>query len=169
MLLRNKRRVALPLGLLSLAAVATVVVAGGSNASPGTIPLHGKMRDIVQNRTCAASPIGVCSSFTATGDINGSGFVVIDTFPDAANFGFSKAHTVITTDKGDLHCHEAALFNLETFSDPHAFVDLCLIDGSGTGIYAGASGYIQEVGTFDFGSNVGNLDYYGSLTFAGGS
>ena len=37
----------------------------------------------------------------------------------------------------------------------------------GTGTYDGASGYIQEVGTFDFAANRGELDYYGKLIFGG--
>ena len=49
----------------------------------------------------------------------------------------------------------------------HNFVDLCVITG-GTGIYAGASGKIQEVGTYDFTENLGELEYYGKITFADG-
>ena len=49
----------------------------------------------------------------------------------------------------------------------HAFVDLCVITG-GTGMYAGATGYIQEVGTFDFAANLGRLDYYGKLVLGDG-
>ena len=102
----------------------------------------------------------VCSSFDASGSIQGTGVVDVDTPPDAN--GFSKAHTTITTKKGNLTCHEAAIFDVV---DPeHPFVDLCLIDG-GTGRYAGATGWIQEVGTFDFDANVGSLDYYGQITY----
>ena len=36
----------------------------------------------------------------------------------------------------------------------------------GTGIYAGATGYIQEVGTFDFAANLGELEYFGKITYA---
>lgn len=132
-------------------------------ASGGSVPLHGKMRNISNfgGPTCP-SATGVCSSFVATGSIDGNGVVSVDTFPSAD--GISKAHTVIHTSKGDLHCHEQAIFDL--VGADHAFVDLCLIDG-GTGAYAGASGYIQEVGTFDFANNVGELDYYGKLIAAG--
>ena len=37
-----------------------------------------------------------------------------------------------------------------------------------TGIYAGATGYIQEEGTFDFANNVGQLEYQGKITYADG-
>jgi ABC-type phosphate transport system substrate-binding protein len=157
MLKRRPRLSALVLGLLAVA-TAGVVAAATSNAAPKEQPLHGQMRNIVQHPCGSAT--GVCSSFEASGSIHGDGLVSVDTYPDAANLGFSKAHTVIHTKKGDLTCHEAALFDLP--GQDHAFVDLCLIDG-GTGDYAGATGYIQEVGTFDFAANVGQLDYYGKL------
>jgi hypothetical protein len=158
------------LGLVPLAAVAAFLLAGTSNALPKEIPLHGSMKGInhrVPPSRCA-SPIPpsqggpVCSQFDASGAINGHGIVTIDTFPDPTKFGYSEAHTVITTNKGELHCHEAALFDL--VGGDHPFVDLCLIDG-GTGIYAGASGYIQEAGTFDFVHDLGQLDYSGKLVF----
>ena len=70
---------------------------------------------------------------------------------------------MIHTKKGDLTCHEAAVFDVA--GADHAFVDLCLING-GTGMYAGATGYIQEVGTFDFAANQRQLEYYGKLVLA---
>ena len=88
-----------------------------------------------------------------------NGVVFVDTFPNAD--GISKAHTVIHTKQGDVACSEQAIFDLTPGSD-HAFVDLCLISG-GTGKYAGASGYIQEAGTFDFAANLGEADYQGKL------
>jgi hypothetical protein len=148
------------LGLVPVVIVAAVFFASGSSAAPKSTPLHGKMRNIA-NFACT-SATHVCSSFVATGDINGDGVVSVDTFPSAD--GISKAHTVIQTGKGELRCNEAAIFDLA--GSDHAFVDLCIISG-GTGSYAGATGYIQEVGTFDFAANVGQLDYYGKIVYAG--
>jgi hypothetical protein len=169
---RTRRRAAWSAAaLLSLAAAASVAIVAVSSAGAGsrTVPLQGKMQNIIQHFGCADSPIGVCSTFNAIGSFNGDGFVVVDTFPDQNNFGFSKAHTVIHTSKGDLHCHEAALFSAPGADGIASFVDMCLIDADGTGLYAGASGYIQESGTFDFFATppVGNLTYQGSLTLAG--
>ena len=104
------------------------------------------------------SATGICSSFTAAGDLKGEGVAYVDTLPTAE--GISTAHTVITTKKGELHCTETAIFDL--VGADHAFVDLCLIIG-GTGIYEGATGYIQQVGTFDFAANRGQLEYFGKL------
>src|SRR5262245_51368365 len=136
---------------------ATLAISGGSvAASPKSQPINGLMNDIA-NFPCGP-PTGVCSSFTSTGPLAGSGVVSVDTFPTAD--GISKAHTVITTRDGELRCHEAAIFDL--VGSDHAFVDLCIIDG-GTGRFEGASGYIQEVGTFDFASNLGQARYTGKL------
>jgi hypothetical protein len=155
----RKKGLALSFGVLPLAAAAAFVIASVSNADPGSIPLHGQMRNI--HHVPCNSAIGLCSVFEATGDIKGDGIVYIDTLPNAD--GYSKAHTVITTKKGTLTCHEQAVFDV--IGADHPFVDLCLIDG-GTGRYEGAGGYIQEVGTFDFASDLGQLDYYGKLGFS---
>jgi hypothetical protein len=167
MLKHRFRRLAVVLGVLSLTAAGVVVVAGSSNAASNTKKLHGKMVDI-QNfgGPGCSSPTGVCSRFTAKGDIKGEGLVEVETFPaaDAPGYpAYSRANTVITTKKGNLTCNEAALFDVP--GEDHAFVDLCIISG-GTGIYEGATGYIQEVGTFDFANNLGELEYYGKITFA---
>ena len=160
---RIRRRIGWSLGIVSLAAVAAIAIASVSDAAPSSLPLHGYMRNISNFFPPACTSVtGVCSSFSATGGINGDGVVQVDTFPSAD--GISKAHTVIHTAKGDLTCHEAAIFDL--VGADHAFVDLCVING-GTGMYAGASGYIQEVGTFDFAANVGQLEYYGKLILGG--
>ena len=171
---RSKRRLAWPASLLSLASIAAVVIVSASNADSGSggpaatvLPLHGKFTSIIQHFGCTSSPVGVCSTFNAAGDIAGSGFVVVDTFP-SGEFGFSQAHTVITTNKGNLHCHEAALFVQPDSDGISPFVDICIIDPTGTGIYAGATGVIRESGTFDFTQTppVGQLDYTGKLKFA---
>jgi len=171
------RRIAVVLAPLSLIAVGLAVVAVSNAGGPKTIELHGKMENIHNTHNPSAPPpasffgppdadclsaSGVCSRFEAKGDIRGDGLGFIDTFPNQDSPSFSKAHTVITTKNGSqLMCHEAALFDLQ--GDDHAFVDECIVDG-GTGDYVGATGYIQEVGTFDFANNVGELDYYGKLT-----
>jgi hypothetical protein len=168
MLTHRRRRVAAMAGLvLSLVAVG-VILAGSGDAAPKTKRLHGKMENIRNFFAPACTSVtGVCSSFDARGDIKGAGVVQIDTFPapqgPSPTPAYSGAHTVIHTKKGDLTCTEAALFDLT--QDDHAFVDECIITG-GTGIYAGATGYIQEVGTFDFAANLGELEYDGKITYA---
>ena len=174
MLRYSHRRAIVVLGLVALL-VAGIVSAGSSDAASKTKKLHGKMENIHNTHTVGVplpfgpedpgclSATAVCSRFTARGDIKGDGLVFIDTFPNNDSPSYSKAHTTIVTKKGTLRCHEAALFDLQ--GEDHAFVDECIIDG-GTGIYEGATGYIQEVGTFDFDANVGELEYVGKITYA---
>jgi hypothetical protein len=157
MVKRGPRRSAL-LGLVALAVSAAAIV-GVSNAGTKSTSLHGHMLGITHFG--CASKTGICSKFTATGDFKGDGVVFIDTYPSPE--GLSNAHTVIHTKKGDVMCSETAIFDL--VGNDHPFVDLCLIT-DGTGIYDGATGYIQEVGTFDFPSDLGELEYYGKLTRA---
>jgi len=167
MLKVRQRRLAVVLGLVTLLATSAVAVVATSDAASKTKKLHGKMVDI-QNfgGPDCGSASGVCSRFTAKGDLKGEGIVFVDTFPTNDVPSFSKAHTVIHTKKGDLTCTEAALFDLA--GADHAFVDLCIVTG-GTGLYAGATGYIQEVGTFDFAANLGELEYFGKLELADGA
>jgi hypothetical protein len=167
-MLKHRRRLAVMAGLLLSLTAVGVVLAGSGDAAPKTKRLHGKMENIRNffAPTCT-SVTGVCSSFDAKGDIKGQGLVEIDTFPasqgPAPTPAYSGAHTVIHTKKGDLTCTEAALFDL--IGPDHGFVDECIITG-GTGIYEGATGYIQEVGTFDFAANLGELEYFGKITYA---
>ena len=162
--MRLPRRSLLVLGVALVSAAAAFAIASISNAAPKSTPLHGTFGNIANFfAPVCTSRTGVCSSFTATGIINGDGVVFIDTRPDAN--GISQAHTVIHTNKGDLTCSEFAIFNL-TRGD-HPFVDLCMITG-GTGRYARASGYIQENGTFDFASNQGEADYSGKIEYGDG-
>ena len=161
---KRGRRFGLLLGLLTVAVVAAIV--GASNATSSSTAIHGRMLNI-QNFPCQ-SATGVCSSFTATGSIKGTGTVFIDTFPTPyptpqSRSLVSAAHTIIETKKGNLTCSELAVFDAPRVD--HPFVDLCMITG-GTGIYARATGYIQESGTFDFASNVGQLEYIGKLELA---
>ena len=178
MLTHRPRPLVLVLGVLALLATG-VIAAATSDAASKTKKLRGKMENIHNTHTVGIplpfgpedpgclSASGVCSRFTARGDIKGDGLVFIDTFPNNDVPSFSKAHTTVTTKHGILACTEAALFDLQ--GEDHAFVDECIIDGAAsTGVYAGASGYIQEVGTFDFASNVGQLEYTGKITYADG-
>ena len=149
-----------------------------SDAAPKTKKLHGPHGGHPQHahrrhpaplrprRPSCPSATGVCSSFDAKGDIKGDGLVSIDTFPPPAarRPAYSEAHTVIHDQEGrpDLHGGGALRPDQAPIT---RFVDECIITG-GTGIYAGATGYIQEVGTFDFAANLGELEYFGKITYA---
>lgn len=149
--------------VLVAAALVLAATAGGGNGrdQSHSIDLEGKLSGISNFfAPDCTSVTGVCSRFSIKGAIKGDGVVFIDTIPTAE--GLSHAHTVIHTKRGDLMCSEIAIFDL--VGSDHGFVDLCIVTG-GTGRYAGATGYIQEVGTFDFTTNVGGGHYHGKLIF----
>ena len=148
----------------ALAIVATASAGTKSRSGVGSTVLEGHLVGISNFFAPACTSVTtVCSRFTISGSIQGSGIVFVDTFPSAD--GESHAHTVIQTKFGELRCHEIAIFDL--IDVDHGFVDLCKVDG-GTGRYEGATGYIQEVGTFDFASNVGGGHYHGKLVLQRG-
>jgi hypothetical protein len=165
---RLSRRTVLELVVLSIVIVGAIAIVASSSAGGSrSHSIEGRMVEIRNffppDCTAAAD---ICSSFRAKGDIKGNGVVFVDTFPGPdpqTGLALSTAHTVITTKKGELRCTEAAVFDV--FGPDHAFVDLCVVTG-GSGIYEGATGYIQEVGTFDFDANLGELEYTGKLVLA---
>ena len=139
MLRRGRRRYALALGLLPVVGAA-ILIAGAPVATSSSPAIHGRMLNI-RTFPCA-SATGVCSTFTATGDIKGTGTVFIDTFPTPyptpqSRSLVSAAHTIIETKKGNLTCTELAVFDAPR--PDHPFVDLCIITG-GTGYLRGRDG-----------------------------
>ena len=174
MLKHKPLRLVVVLSLLSFVAAGVVVVAT-SNAAPKakTKKLHGHMENI-HNTFAGVTPTATRRPASARGSRPRATSRETAWSPSTLRRpcdpvhvpAYSKAHTVIHTKKGNLTCSEAALFDV--IGADHAFVDECLITG-GTGIYEGATGYIQEVGTFDFAANVGELEYYGKITYAAGA
>jgi len=148
------------LALIAALLVLAGTAAGGTGGdASNSIELEGTLTGISNFFAPACTSVtGVCSRFSIKGELKGDGVVFIDTFPTAE--GLSRAHTVIDTKRGDVMCSEMAIFDL--VGSDHGFVDLCIVTG-GTGKYTGATGYIQEVGTFDFASNVGGGHYHGKL------
>ena len=157
---RGRRYVQTAAAVVMLGAAFAAFSATASEAGSSSFQLRGTFQNI-SNFSCPASPIGTCSSFNSIGVIHGSGVVVVDGFfPPPSPSGLSNAMTTIHTNRGDLMCSDLAIFDLA--SSDHPFVDQCTITG-GTGHYAGATGFIQESGTFDFANNVGQADYEGKL------
>src|SRR5687767_5143070 len=109
---RVTRRSALPLGLLALVAMVAVAVAAAPNAASRSTKLHGKMLDIANfGGPGCGSATGICSRYTVTGDLKGTGITFVETFPTPgdpgtpqATIAVSRAHTIITTKRGELHC-----------------------------------------------------------------
>ena len=147
--------------LALLVGMTAVWAAQRSDAVTTTRILNGYMNNI-RNFSGPGCASFVCSAFEARGSFNGPGLVTVENFSPAFQppEAVSRAHTVIHDIYGDVFCNELAIFDLGP--GDHPFVDLCLITG-GTGRYVGARGYIQEVGTFNFEINRGDLHYHGKL------
>lgn len=155
---RGRRYVQALVAVVLLGSAFAAVSVASSGAGTTSIPLVGRFLTI-SNFRGPSCPTSVCSSFHAIGVVGGSGIVAVDGFFDQPA-GASSAHTTIHTGHGDLMCSDLAIFDLSP--GDHPFVDLCTITG-GTGRYAGATGYFQETGTFDFANNVGQASYTGKL------
>jgi hypothetical protein len=155
---RGRRYLQAVVAVVLLGSAFAAVSVASSDAGTTSLPLVGRFLSI-SNFRGPSCPTSVCSSFRSIGVVNGSGIVAVDGF-FAQPPGASSAHTTIHTDRGDLMCSDLAIFDLSP--GDHPFVDLCTISG-GTGHYAGATGYFQEAGTFDFANNVGQATYTGKL------
>ena len=159
--LSGRRSMRVLAALVLFVGLSGVLATQRSDAASTTRRLEGYMNNI-RNFSGPNCPSFVCSSFEARGVLNGPGVVVVESFSPEFQFpeAVSRAHTVIHDIYGDVFCDDLAIFDLGP--GDHPFVDLCMITG-GTGRYVGASGYIQEVGTFSFETNVGNAHYHGKI------
>lgn len=159
--LSSRRSIRVLAAMVMIVGLSGVLATQRSDAASSSRRLDGYMNNI-RNFSGPGCPSFVCSTFEARGTFNGPGLVVVENFSDAFQppEAVSRAHTVIHDVYGDVFCRELAIFDLGP--GDHPFVDLCIITG-GTGRYVGASGYIQEVGTFNFEQNLGNLHYHGKL------
>ena len=129
-------------GLVLLAVVAVVVTVALVPASAQTREVNGEFRS---TRVAPCAPTPICTEGRATGDINGrftlTGTSVIPTAatPSTGVLAYT-AEVVITTRNGTLNCRDTGV--TRPVPDAGAASSICVVT-SGTGIYEGASGYIQ--------------------------
>ena len=169
MLRHRPRRLVVVLGLLSLL-VAGVVVVATSDAAPKTKRLHGHMENISNSpprpETCCRRRPASARASTAKGDIKGDGNRLRRHVPATQDTpSFSKAHTIDPHEEGRPDVHRGGALRSRRAPITPSWTSAS--SPAAPGIYAGATGYIQEVGTFDFAANVGELEYYGKITYAG--
>ncbi|MDQ3979935.1 MAG: hypothetical protein M3314_10315 [Actinomycetota bacterium] len=148
---------------LGLGAAALSVTIDPASAVSGHVV--GKFKtDVVFGSDCQEASSQICAIGSTTGNLKGAftfgvtEFTATNDTPLTSVFRFSGDATV-ETPGGTLTCKNAAA--LQTNAD-QAFVSLCVVTG-GTGEWAGASGYLQVRGTFDFtgaatGEYVGNIE-----------
>lgn len=147
------------------ATVAGASLASQATAQPATVNVKGTFANqIFTGPTCAA-PAGLCFKGRFLGDIEGpdAGSVNSLTPTQQPDVVLGDASTTIHTRAGDLTCaHEQFVLNTSPASDGH-FAWLCEIT-SGTGRYAGASGYLQGVGVTPDPAKPSTGTYVGKIT-----
>jgi hypothetical protein len=155
----------------TLAAVMLVAVTGATGlatqatATPGTISVHGTFANLNYSGPSCTAPVGLCFKGKFMGSIHGPDSGAVNSLaptqqPDVVQ---GDASTTIHTKRGDLTCaHEQFVLNTSPSADGH-FAWLCEIT-SGTGRYAGATGYLQGVGTNPDPTTPNSGTYSGRIT-----
>lgn len=155
----------------TLIAATLVAAVGGTGlvtqatATPGTISVHGTFANLNYTGPSCTAPAGLCFKGKFMGSIKGPDKGAVNSLaptpqPDVV---VGDASTTIRTKRGALTCaHEQFLLNTSSSADGH-FAWLCEIT-SGTGRYAGATGYLQGVGTNPDPTKPNSGTYSGRIT-----
>lgn len=155
----------------TLIAATLVAAAGGTGmasqatATPGTISVQGTFANQIYTGPSCTAPAGLCFTGEFKGSIKGpdEGSVNSITPTQQPDVVLGDASTTIHTKRGDLTCaHEQFVLNTSPSADGH-FSWLCEIT-SGTGRYAGATGYLQGVGTTPDPTQPSTGTYSGKIT-----
>ena len=146
------------LAALGMGVAALAVAIEPASAISGQVV--GKFQtDVVFGEACQAAS-ELCAVGATTGNLKGAftfGVSELQVTNETSIARFSGDATVDTND-GTLTCKNAAALQL---GGDGAFVSLCIVTG-GTGEWAGATGYLQVRGTFDF-SGAANGEYVGNI------
>jgi hypothetical protein len=150
--------------LLAMLAALSALLAGPAGADSNVKTVSGHVDDEVVGPPHCTSPVGICTVGRLTGGIQGDLEFTITSLTPAEPPGvllFTATSTIHTTE-GDIFCADSGSFNTAQGSAGEG-VHLCVITG-GTGEYAGASGYLQEM--FHFQGTVGQGEYRGKVVTA---
>jgi hypothetical protein len=133
--------------LIVATAVAGTAPAGQAAGKPGVVKVKGTIHNQSFSGPNCASPVDLCFQGEVRGSLAGPDEGVVHALTPTSEPGvvFGDATLTIHDKRGDLICHELFLYNVDPTGDGH-FTFLCEIT-SGTGRYAGASGYLQGMGT----------------------
>ena len=158
---RRRRAVAVLAGAcLAAGAASAVVMADGQNPEP-----QGQFS--FSPHVIVGCPVGavLCTNVTYTGDIQGSGPLVLLAIVPSPTVGvnYFNGKQTIHTAQGDLRCDLNGATN--TLGAQGEFGEICSITG-GTGAYAHAKGHLRMFGTSTnvLGIPTGSGDYKASIT-----
>jgi len=144
----------LGIGIIFAAGSARADGEGNANQVEGTLASTQVVGDACH------SPLGLCTSGTLTGGLAGTFFYTADSLvvlPDGIT-GVFDGTIVLQTKHGIITEHDHTTANLQTGQ----LVDVITIL-SGTDHWAGATGTLNLVGSFDFATGVGASTYTGTV------
>jgi hypothetical protein len=149
--------------VFAAATAALLLVGSASGSTAGVQQVHGHILSQQVTGEGCSSPVGLCTAGRFIGTIKGD-FEFFATSIFTSGFSptvfFYTGEIVAHTNQGDFRCIDTGA--LDVVSPDGQFVDLCTV-ASGTGDWAGATGYIQIVGTFTAAEG-GNSDYRGKVS-----
>ncbi len=160
---RSPRRAAV------IAAIAVAVggagIAGQAVADSGTMKVSGSVETLLGPGPDCAAPTGLCFPGEIRGSLTGPVEGEVNSFTPTQQPGVSLADASVTihTKHGDLYiAHEQVVYNTDPAGKGEFAWQMQIT--SGTGRYAGATGYLQGTGHADPTSGVSEATYAGEIT-----
>jgi len=153
------------LAVVAVGAVAGAGLASQATAQPSAMKVSGKIETLLGPGPNCTAATGLCFAGKVHGDVKGTIKGVVNSFvptqqPDVA---LVDATVTIHTHHGDLNfAHEQVVYNT-TPNGRGEFAWLLEIT-SGTGRYAGATGYLQGAGNAPPSTGVSTSKYIGEIT-----
>jgi hypothetical protein len=138
-----------------------------ATAGPDTMRAKGTLLTHLVTGAECASPSGLCFSGEVHGALTGTLDSLISSLTPTPQPGVQLVDAVVTikTNRGDLtFAHELVLFNTEPEAKGEFAWQMQIT--SGTGRYAGATGYLQGVGNAPLSTGVSEGGYVGEITLA---
>jgi hypothetical protein len=143
-----RRIAAVAAALVGVGGLAGALVAPVASAGTRTQIMAGTFQGVAFSGPGCTSPVNLCSDGSIHGFLNGPQELVVQSFTatPTPNVSVIDSTVVIHDSRGDVACKEDIAYNATPGGDGE-FGGLCEITG-GTGHWAGATGYLQIVGTF---------------------
>jgi hypothetical protein len=153
------------LAVVTVGAVAGAGLASHATAQPSAMKVTGKIEALLGPGPNCTAATGLCFAGKVHGDVKGTIDGVVNSFvptqqPDRA---LVDATVTIHTHHGDLNfAHEQIVYN--TTPNGRGEFSWLLEITSGTGRYAGATGYLQGAGNAPPSTGVSTSTYVGEIT-----
>jgi hypothetical protein len=151
--------------LVAAGAVAAAGVASQATAQPSVMKVSGKTETLLGPGPNCTAATGLCFAGEIHGDLKGTIKGVVNSFVPTQQPDVSLVDATVTihTHHGDLNfAHEEIVYN--TTPNGRGEFSWLLEITSGTGRYAGATGYLQGAGNAPPSTGVSTTKYVGEIT-----